>query len=394
MELRNALSAAVLMGAMLGALGAAMKSPDRFTRSFFREPGARVAHADPQARAVAPVEFDIPVVRNEYVDRFVDLFHQRQNDRIALYLKRSGRYEGMIREKLRERGMPEDLLYLAMIESGFNPNASSKAQAVGLWQFIAETGRLYGLRIDAYVDERRDPEKSTDAALRYLDNLYGRFGSWNLAAAAYNTGENRVARIMREETGGERGDESSFWKIRQRLPSETREYVPLIFAAAVVGKEPEKYGLTRVEKWLPVDVEPVAVPGGTSLAVVAEAVGRPEKELRALNPQLVQGVTPPSEVYAVHVPQGRADGFASGLERARSVVAARQRAEPARVATRTPTRPAARATARTASHTVRKGESLSVIARRHGVSVVALQRANGMGKRTGLQAGQRLRIPS
>src|SRR5690606_26756999 len=160
--------------------------------------------------------------------------------RMALYLKRSGRYEGMIREKLRAKGMPEDLVYLSMVESGFNPNARSKAQAVGLWQFMAATGRMYGLRIDGYVDERRDPERSTDAALSYLKHLDYPFGSWSLAAAAYNSGGNRVARIMREETGTVRGEESDFWRIRSRLPSETREYVPLIFAVALVGKEPHK----------------------------------------------------------------------------------------------------------------------------------------------------------
>src|SRR5690606_29121840 len=133
-------------------------------------------------------------------------------DRMALYLKRSGRYEGMIRSKLRERGMPEDLLYLAMVESGFDPNAVSRAQAVGLWQFVAETGRLYGLRIDGWVDERRDPVRSTDAALDYLQTLHDRFGAWNLAAAAYNTGENRVGRVMRQVTGDERGQEDDFWR--------------------------------------------------------------------------------------------------------------------------------------------------------------------------------------
>jgi membrane-bound lytic murein transglycosylase D len=296
MDVRSAVPVAVSVGALLGAVVAGLNLP----RPSVAAPLSTVFSVEADV-----VNWDIPVVRNESVQRFVDLFEQRQQDRMALYLKRSGRYEGMIRSKLRERGMPEDLLYLSMIESGFNPNARSKAQAVGLWQFIADTGRRYGLRIDSYVDERRDPEKSTDAALRYLQDLHAKFGSWNLAAAAYNTGENRVARIMREETGTVEGRESDFWRIRSRLPSETREYVPLIFAAALIGKEPHKYGLDRVERLLPLPVEEVEVPGGTSLAVVASAVGVSTGDVRELNPHLIQGITPPGSAYPVRIPEGR-----------------------------------------------------------------------------------------
>jgi membrane-bound lytic murein transglycosylase D len=252
---------------------------------------------------------DIPVARNEFVDRFINLFYHEQTDRIALYLKRSGRYEGMIRTKLRERGMPEDLLYLSMIESGFNPNALSTAEAVGLWQFVAGTARLYGLRVDGYVDERRDPVRATDAALEYLQDLHGQFGAWNLAAAAYNTGEVRVAQAMREVTGSVRGSENDFWRIRSRLPQETREYVPLMYAAALIGREPQKYGLDGVERLLPVQLESVPVPGGTSLERVALAVGVPVNDLRQLNAHLVRGTTPPGRPYPVNVPLGRGEAL-------------------------------------------------------------------------------------
>lgn len=327
------------------------------------------------ATITAPAEeliaWDIPVVQNEFVQRFVDILGRQQTDRMALYLNRSGRYEGMIRAKLREHGMPEDLVYLSMIESGFNPNARSQAAAVGLWQFIPETGRRYGLRIDAEVDERRDPEKSTDAAIAYLQDLHTQFGSWNLAAAAYNSGENRVARIMREVTGSEQGQESDFWRIRGRLPAETREYIPLMFAAALIGKEPQKFGLGGVERQLPVPVERVQVPGGTSLSSVAAAIGVDERAVRDLNPHLLKGRTPVGDTFPVRIPTERASLFAANF------------------------RPGTRASRSTdpATYEVRAGESLSLIARRHGLTVREIQRANGMGNRTTIQPGQTLRLP-
>ena len=307
MELRTALPIAVVLGTVLGVSIVATAPPNQDPSAY--RPAAVAAVA---SLVEAPVRWDIPVVWNASVERFVDLFSGEQSDRMALYLKRSGRYEGMIRSKLRERGMPEDLLYLSMIESGFNPNARSRVAAVGLWQFMAPTARDYGLRVDGYVDERRDPEKSTDAALRYLQDLYDHFGSWNLAAAAYNSGQGRVARAMRQETGAERGSEADFWRIRDRLPRDTREYVPLMFAAALVGKDPARYGLDRVERWLPLPTDTVDVPGGIDLGRVARDTGVAEEDLRTLNPQLVRGVTPPGRSYPVRVPDGRADDYTRG----------------------------------------------------------------------------------
>lgn len=366
MDARSALLGAVSTGAFLGVVIAGLNLPTPSQAA-----PAILLHASADGGAV---KWDIPIVRNEYVDRFIEMFEQRQADRMALYLKRSGRYEGMIRAKLRERGMPEDLVYLSMVESGFNPNARSKASAVGLWQFMAETGRLYGLRIDAWVDERRDPEKSTDAALRYLSDLHRQLGSWSLAAAAYNTGGNRVARIMREVTGAEKGEESDFWRIRSRLPAETREYVPLIYAAAIIGKEPQRYGLEDVERLMPVRTEKVEVPGGTALSAVALAIGIATDDLQELNPHLIQSRTPPGKPYPVRIPLGRADLFAANFKKSPAVTTVAE-AKPA------PT------------HRVQAGESLSTIAKRHGVTVSALQSENGMGGRTVIQPGQVLKIP-
>lgn len=306
MELRTALPVALSSGALLG-VGIVCLS---FTPGAAKERQA-VAVAAVHTIVEAPTRWDLPVQMNGPVERFVRLFRDKQPDRMALYLKRSGRYEGMIRQKLRARGMPEDLVYLSMVESGFLPSARSRAGAVGLWQLMGEIARDYGLRVDRYVDERRDPERSTDAALRYLDDLYRHFGSWSLATAAYNSGENRVARVMREETGSERGDESDFWRIRDRLPAETREYVPLIQAAALVGKEPHRYGLGDVERWLPAATDTVQVPGGVELSTVARAAGVPADLVKKLNPHLIRGMTPPGRSYAVRVPDGRGPLFTS-----------------------------------------------------------------------------------
>lgn len=190
----------------------------------------------------APAPPTLPDLDDARVDYWVKRFTTDQRTSFAKYLERMDAFAPLIQSKLEERGMPEELVYLAMIESGFNPKAQSPAKAKGLWQFIAATAERYGLTVDRKVDERVDPEKSTDAALAYLSDLYDRFGSWYLAAAAYNTGENRVARVMRSVTGTERGSEEDFYAISALLPKETRDYVPRLIAAMRIGREPAKYG--------------------------------------------------------------------------------------------------------------------------------------------------------
>jgi membrane-bound lytic murein transglycosylase D len=397
MQFRSAFPLALFLGAALGGVAAGTGRPGAVTALSMVPRGPLVLRE--AAAATTGARWDIPVERNASVDRFIRMFTGSKADEFALYLKRSGRYEGMIRRKLRERGMPEDLVYLSMIESGFNPTARSRAQAVGLWQFMAPTARGYGLRVDAYVDERRDPEKATDAALRYLRDLHAQFGSWYLAAAAYNSGENRVKRVMRQETGSTRGGERDYWRISHRLPRETREYVPLMLAAAHIGKEPHKYGMGDVERWMPVETETVEVPGGTRLGVVARAVGVDEAEVASLNPHLVKRSTPPgAKPFPVRVPEGRGRRFAANFATARAEaarVAAAERAREAEVSRTKPKRTTRAAVRRTASrtHRVRQGESLWTIARRNDTSVRAIQRANGLGSKTRLRPGQRLVIP-
>jgi membrane-bound lytic murein transglycosylase D len=188
--------------------------------------------------------WDLAKIDHARVDSWINKFatNPKLRSNFAVWLDRKSTYEEMISAKLAARDMPQDLIYLAMIESGFNPKAKSPAAAGGLWQFISETGQRYGLTVNKRVDERNQPAKATDAALSYLSDLHDRFGSWYLAAAAYNTGENRVGRLMRQVTGSEKGTDADYYRISNLLPRETREYVPMMIAAATISKDPVKYG--------------------------------------------------------------------------------------------------------------------------------------------------------
>lgn len=242
---RKAESAGLVLVAALAAGG--LVATGSSSPSSVLAPSAQfVSNAVVSDNELKPVEsgaeWDLANLDHRHVDSWVGRFTSDLKRSFGIYLQRMGKYEPMISEKLAQREMPQELIYLAMIESGFNPKAQSPAQASGLWQFIGETGRRYGLTVSRKVDERNNPAKATDAALSYLADLYDRFGSWYLAFAAYNTGENRVGRIMREVTGSERGTDADYYKIANRLPKETRDYVPKLIAAARIAKEPEKYG--------------------------------------------------------------------------------------------------------------------------------------------------------
>jgi membrane-bound lytic murein transglycosylase D len=334
--------------------------------------------------ASAAVTWDLPVTRNDRVDTWIEFLSEGNKERTELWMERSGKYTPMIREQLRARGMPEDLIYLAFIESGYSTKARSHAAAVGLWQFIAETGKRYGLEVNSYVDERRDPVESTGAALDYLQELYDRFGSWYLAAAAYNTGENRVARIMRQQTGSERGRDQDFWKIAHLLPRETRNYVPLMLAAGHINKEPAKYGFNGVKFQEPLAYSDVHVPGGVALSTVAKAAGVATEHVEELNPHLLRGVTPPNKSMIVRVPRGSDMRFAQAFESALR----EDRAKPP-VALASVTRSAKSST----SHKVKRGETLSEIAKQYGTTVRSLTQANSGLRPSRLRIGQTLRVP-
>ncbi len=285
---RTPLLCAVLLASLATLLGTAGREP----------PSDPAPHVSEIAPALA-----LPMEVNEQVEKWMRRYLTDQREEFERYLAREGLYAGMIREALRQRGMPEDLVYLAAIESGYSPRATSRVSAIGMWQFMSPTALALGLRIDEYVDERRDPVQATRAALDYLQSLYHRFGSWYLAAAAYNAGPGRVARALEAHSEEERRDEAVYWEIVKLLPPETQEYVPKILAAVLLGQAAEAWGF-RVEEARPLSFDRVWVPGGTSLARVAETVGVPLTQIRELNPHLLRGLTPPEGTYAVRVPPG------------------------------------------------------------------------------------------
>ncbi|RMH22900.1 MAG: murein transglycosylase [Gemmatimonadetes bacterium] len=283
---------------------------DQLRHALEADPVVPAAMADLQAE-LGPM---LPVEVNERVEYWMRRFRTDQKEVFEDLLAREGLYGDMIRRKLRERGMPEGLVYLAMIESGFSTRARSRAEAIGMWQFMVPTARQYGLRIDEWVDERRDPERATDAALDYLQALHERYGSWYLAAAAYNAGPTRVSRALRRHAGAVKGDEELYWEIIDHLPRETALYVPKFLAATYLARrtESERFVFDRVE---PFRYQVVWVPGGTRLSVVARRLGAEGRVLRDLNPQLLRGVTPPGEVYPLRVPAGSAPRVVAALAR-------------------------------------------------------------------------------
>jgi membrane-bound lytic murein transglycosylase D len=316
--------------------------------------------------SVEEVEYDFPVTMNRQVQYYLDFFSGKHRKSFALWLSRSGRYLPMIHEHLRAAGLPEDLVYLAMIESGFNERAYSRARAVGVWQFIKPTGRNYGLRINGYVDERRDPIKSTQAAVSYLSELYNEFDSWYLAVAAYNAGEGKIRRAIKKYKT------TDFWEIAQGryLKLETKRYVPKLIAAIMIAKEPEKYGFDNIVFEPPLAYETVKVPRWTSIKAVALASDLDPAELKKYNNELRKDFTPPDRTsYAFKVPQGKKTDVEKNLPRVQAVVSTGFK-----------------------THKVKKNETLNSICRRYGLTKTVVLKSNNL-RSAGLQPGQRLRIP-
>lgn len=298
-------------GAALVAAGFGVTTPERDRAATQADVAAIEQATSPVMETTASgaglgPEWDLPNVDHPRVDYWIARFDSVPDMRKKFqgFLDRGGEYTPMILRTLEERGMPQDLLYLAMIESGFQPHATSHAAAVGLWQFIRETGERYGLDVDRAVDERKDPIRATHAALDYLEELHDRFGSWYLAAAAYNSGEGRVSRAMKAEFGRERArGEEDYYRIWDRLPKETRDYVPLMIAAGRITKDAEAYGFRPMTLKTP-SWDEITAPPATPLSQIAATYGTTVSMLKELNPHFKLERTPNNRDYSVRVPEG------------------------------------------------------------------------------------------
>jgi membrane-bound lytic murein transglycosylase D len=325
--------------------------------------------------AVEPT-FDIDVTSfaaNRRVLEYLEFFQVDAHDRFAIWLTRLGRYEGMIRERLRAKRLPEDLVYLTLVESGLSNTAVSRARAVGMWQFMASTARMYGLTVDPWVDERRDPFRATEAAVNHLADLRERLGgSAYLAAAAYNAGVGRVTRGLNRLPGEtDSVSDNTFFQLADRryLRRETRDYVPKLIAASLVAKQPGRYGFDDIHLLAPLIFDEISIPDATGLDVLARLADTTVATLLELNPQFVRGITPPGRVVTVRVPRGKG-----------TLLAARYDSLPV--------------TDRITfvDHYVSRGQTLSDIAHRYKVTVAMLHNANPR-LRSHLKVGERVMVP-
>jgi membrane-bound lytic murein transglycosylase D len=315
--------------------------------------------------AVSEEQNDLPILLNDAVLSCIDLYQGPLRDWFGEALARGGRYLPRIREVFAAEGIPQDLAYVALVESAFKTQALSRAKAKGVWQFIPATGRRYGLNQDWWIDERSDPDKSTRAAAQYLKALHGMFGDWSLALAAYNAGEGKVQR------GINRHGTTDYWQLRgtRALARETKNYVPMIHAAIVVAKAPDKYGF-EITPEVPVAFDTVTMDHAVDLRVVAECAGSGVDEVRALNPELRRLATPANRTFALKVPEGAS-------ARVRDCLADLP--------------PEKRVTFRT--HVVARGETLSGLARRYGTRAQEIASANGLTTSRRLKRGAELIIP-
>ena len=325
---------------------------------------------DPNLKAKAAEEIrsihsDLPLTMNDAVAGYINYFSTRGRGVLERALTRAGLYNDMIRRILKEEGVPQDLIYLAEAESGFHPVALSRVGARGLWQFMASRAAGYGLQRNWWVDERQDPEKSTRAAARHLKDLYKEFGDWYLAMAAYNSGPLTVQQAV-QRTGY-----ADFWELYKRnvLPAETRNYVPIIIAVAIMAKNPAQYGLTDIVPDKPVPTDTVTIDYPVDLRLVAECVDSSVSTLQELNPSLLRMTTPREGTFDLHLPAGTTEKF-------QAAIAAIPRDK--RVWWR--------------YETVSEGETLAGVARKYHTTTRAIAEANNLDGKD-LEAGTKLIIP-
>ncbi len=346
----------------------------RFKTLFVRNDEA----ADPQ-EAVEELQEQlshIPLIRSPRVERHIQYFRTSKRDHFDQWLVRLNHYKPLVEKIFAQFQLPTDLIFLSLVESGFNPKAYSRARAAGPWQFMKATGRHYGLRVDHYVDERRDPIKSTVAAARYLRDLYDLFGTWPLAMAAYNAGERKIQRALRKAKA------ETFWEIAQTryIRRETREYVPRFMAAAIIARNPDQYGFEAVPDEIH-EFEEIIVSRPLHLRAIAAATDVSYAELRRLNPELRRDVTPPDDsAYHLKVPVGSAAAVEEALASVETWKAPRVIATPKRDRGE-----------RRGWYRVRMGDSLSTIAKRFRVTVEELKLRNNLSGSL-IKAGDLLHI--
>jgi len=309
--------------------------------------------------------YQIPMILNDSVENHLEYFKTRGRDVFQKWLDRSARYIPVMQDIFREKNLPEDLVYVAMIESGFNPYAVSWARAVGPWQFMPHTGKLYGLKIDWWVDERKDPIKSTEAAAEHLKDLHNLFGSWPLAMASYNAGAGKVQRaVLRTRS-------EDFWDLKasRYIRRETKNYVPKYMAATIIAKNPEAYGFA-VQPYDLFVYDEVTLTESTDLRLVAQCAGTTYEVIKELNPELKRWVTPPDATsYVLRVPKGTAAVFNANF----AAVPADQKI-------------------RWERHLVAKGETLSGIAKQYNTSADSIRDINNL-KKGRIIPGKHILIP-
>jgi len=309
--------------------------------------------------------YHIPVILNDSVESHLEYFKTRGREAFQRWINRSARYLGMMKDIFREKNLPEDLVYVAMIESGFNPFAVSWAKAVGAWQFMPATGKLYGLKIDWWIDERKDPIKSTQAAAEHLKDLHTHFGSWPLALASYNAGAGKVQRaVLRTRS-------EDFWDLKasRHLKPETKNYIPKYMAATIIAKNPEAYGFT-IGDYAPLKFDEVVLEESTDLRLIARCAECPYEEIKELNPELKRWVTPPHvDKYALRIPAGKKETFLANF----AAVPAEQKIKWER-------------------HEVKRGENLASLAKKYNTTPDAIRDINGL-KKNRIAPGKHLLIP-